>query len=194
MLPIDAGTVLLPIARGAIATALGQSATPVSEDAPWLHEPGACFVTLMRHGQLRGCIGSLEARRSLLADIKANAVAAAFQDPRFSPLSAQELDDTNVEVSVLSPPQALYFSNEADALSQLRPGVDGIVFICDQARSTFLPQVWEQLPDRGTFLAQLKRKAGFAVNFWSDGVHLQRYTVNKWCESDTAITGNEPQR
>jgi len=182
MLPTDAGTVLLPIARASIASTLGQSAASANEDAPWLHEPGACFVTLMRHGQLRGCIGSLEARRSLLADVKSNAVAAAFHDPRFPPLSAQELDDTTIEVSVLSPPQALHFSSEADALEQLRPGVDGVVFLCDQARSTFLPQVWEQLPERTTFLAQLKRKAGLAANFWSDAVRLQRYTVNKWHE------------
>lgn len=192
MLPIDAGIVMLPIARASIATALGRSAS-ANEDAPWLQEAGACFVTLMRHGQLRGCIGSLEARRCLLADVKSNAVAAAFHDPRFPALSEQELDDTNIEVSVLSPPQALQFSSEADALAQLRPGMDGIVFLCGQARSTFLPQVWEQLPDRTAFLAQLKRKAGIASDFWSDDVRLQRYTVNKWRESDTDA-GDQPQR
>ena len=184
MVPTDAGTTLLPLARAAIATALGRN-TMVDESAAWLQQPGACFVTLTQTGQLRGCIGSLEARRTLLADTKANAVAAALHDPRFVPLSPQDLDNIQVEVSVLSPMQALDFSNEADALAQLRPGVDGLVFACDGRRSTFLPQVWEQLPDRAVFLAHLKRKAGLPTDFWSHEVRLQRYTVSKWVEPTT---------
>ncbi len=183
MIPNDAGAVLLPIARAFIALALQRPAS-ANEKAAWLAEPAACFVTLMYGGQLRGCMGSLEARRSLLADVKANAVAAAFHDPRFPPLSARELDDTDIEVSVLSPAQPLDFSSEADALVQLRPGVDGIVLTHGHARSTFLPQVWAQLPDRQEFLAQLKRKAGLSGDFWSDAIRLQRYTVQKWSESD----------
>jgi AmmeMemoRadiSam system protein A len=176
------GASLLPIARAAISSALGQPLA-VAEDAVWLQDPGASFVTLMRHGQLRGCIGTLQARRSLLADVKANAVAAALHDPRFSPLTAKELADTLVEVSVLSAMQALQFDSEADALAQLRPGVDGVVFEFERYRSTFLPQVWEQLPTVAEFITQLKRKAGLPHDFWAAEVRLQRYMVSKWKES-----------
>jgi AmmeMemoRadiSam system protein B/AmmeMemoRadiSam system protein A len=176
------GELLLPIARAAIARALGLSAQ-ASEDATCLQQPGACFVTLTQRGQLRGCIGSLEARRSLLADVKANAVAAAMQDPRFAPLTQGELAMTRVEVSVLSPLQEMHFASEADALAQLRPGIDGLVFSCGRNRSTFLPQVWEQLPSAREFMAQLKRKAGLAADFWDPTVRLQRYSVAKWQEA-----------
>jgi AmmeMemoRadiSam system protein A len=192
VLPTDAGSILLPIARAAIATALGH-ATPTSTQPAWLHEPGACFVTLTENGQLRGCIGSLQAHRSLLADVQANAVAAALRDPRFAPLTAAELEHTSIEVSVLTAPQPMVFVDEADALAQLRPGVDGVVFSCGHRRSTFLPQVWEQLPDRVQFMAQLKRKAGLDAHFWSDAVRLERYTVRQWTESP-APRGRVPCR
>jgi len=184
MLPIDAGATLLPIARAAIAGALGQHAV-AQVDAPWLQEPGASFVTLTQNGALRGCIGTLEVRQTLLADVQSNALAAAFHDPRFAPLTAHELEATDIEVSVLSALQHLHFGSEADALSQLRPGIDGVVFAFGHHRSTFLPQVWEQLPDPRTFMAHLKRKAGLAPDFWADGITLQRYTVTKWTESST---------
>ena len=175
------GELLLPIARAAIASALGLGAQ-APEDASCLQQPGACFVTLTQRGQLRGCIGSLEARRSLLADVKANAVAAALQDPRFAPLTPGELALTRVEVSLLSPLQEMHFASEADALAQLRPGIDGVVFSFGRHRSTFLPQVWEQLPTATEFMAQLKRKAGLAADFWDPAVRLQRYSVAKWQE------------
>lgn len=181
------GTILLPLARAAIASPLGR-AHAASATAPWLQEPGACFVTLTQQGSLRGCIGSLEARRPLLADVQANAVAAAFHDPRFAPLSAGELDHTEVEVSLLSPMQPLAFANETEALAQLRPGIDGVLFEYGTRRSTFLPQVWEQLPGVDEFMAQLKRKAGLPASFWAGEVRLQRYTVAKWKESDLALT------
>lgn len=162
-------------------TALARAGAPSSAQA-WLHEPGACFVTLTQQQQLRGCIGTLEARRSLLADLMANAVAAALHDPRFAPLTLAELELTDIEVSVLSPMQPMHFSDEAQALSQLRPGVDGVVFEFERYRSTFLPQVWEQLPAPAEFMAHLKRKAGLPANFWHPGVRLQRYTVRHWSE------------
>lgn len=183
MASTEVGTTLLRVARAAISTALGRPMA-VTEDAAWLHEPGACFVTLTQQGQLRGCIGTLEARRPLLADVRANAVAAALRDTRFAPLTAAELDHTRVEVSLLSPPQPLHFDSEAHALSQLRPGVDGVVFQFGHHRSTFLPQVWEQLPTAAEFMAHLKHKAGLSPRFWADGVQLQRYTVRKWQESE----------
>ncbi|OIN92787.1 MAG: AMMECR1 domain-containing protein [Comamonadaceae bacterium CG1_02_60_18] len=179
--PDPRGTVLLVLARAAISKALGQPAY-VDDSAAWLREPGATFVTLTQNGALRGCIGSLQAHRPLLDDVQANAIAAALHDPRFAPLTAQELPATNVEVSLLSPLQPIGFASEADALAQLRPHVDGIVFSYQGWRSTFLPQVWEQLPDPHSFMAQLKRKAGLSANFWAPGVQLQRYTVAKYKE------------
>ncbi|HEX5674378.1 MAG TPA: AmmeMemoRadiSam system protein A, partial [Azonexus sp.] len=121
---IDLGTTLLTLARNAIAARFGLPATPVAVDLPELREMGATFVTLTQRGQLRGCIGSLEAWRPLRADVQENACNAAFRDPRFEPLRADELSATRVEVSLLTPAEPLTFSGEADALAQLRPGSD----------------------------------------------------------------------
>ncbi|MCZ4315754.1 AmmeMemoRadiSam system protein A [Comamonadaceae bacterium G21597-S1] len=180
----DRGATLLPIARGAIAQALLARPALMHEDVHWLHEPGATFVTLTRHGALRGCIGSLEARRRLIDDVRANAVAAALRDPRFAPLTPREYDQVRVGVSLLSPMQPMDVHDEADALAQLQVGIDGLVFECHGRRSTFLPQVWEQLAAPRDFLGQLKAKAGFATDFWAADVRLQRYTVTKWAEDD----------
>lgn len=177
------GKILLPIARASISGALGR-AQQADEAAPWLQEFGACFVTLTQNQQLRGCIGTLEAHRPLLVDVKANAQAAALQDPRFSPLQAEELEGTEIEVSLLSAMQPLQFSGEADALAKLQPGVHGVVFEYGRYRSTFLPQVWEQLPDVIDFMAHLKYKAGLRPEFWADEVRLSLYTVSKWKESE----------
>lgn len=183
----EIGTTLLPIARAAIAQALGHVLT-APEHAPWLQEPGATFVTLTQRGQLRGCIGSLQAHRPLRDDVKANAAAAALRDPRFAPLRLAELKLTVISVSLLSPMQAMEFDDEADALAQLRPGIDGLVFAFNGRRSTFLPQVWEQLPTVDVFMSQLKNKAGLPGNFWDPGVRLQRYTVAKWEEREAVAT------
>jgi len=175
------GKVLLPIARAAIARAL-QVSLKADESAPWLVDHGACFVTLTQHGELRGCIGSLQAHQSLLADVKSNAVSAALRDPRFLPLSVEELDITAIEISLLSPTESMDVRDEADALAQLRPEMDGIVFEYGPYRSTFLPQVWENLAQPREFLAMLRRKAGLPDDFWAEGVKLSRYTVTKWSE------------
>lgn len=180
------GRVLLPLARAAIAGELGRPQA-ADDSAPWLREPGACFVTLTRQGELRGCIGTLEAHRPLLTDVRVNAVAAAFHDPRFAPLSMRELDLVEVEVSLLSPMQALDFASEAEALALLRPGIDGVVLSYGSRRSTFLPQVWEQLPDVHAFMAHLKRKAGLPADFWHAELRLQRYTVTQWKESELTL-------
>jgi AmmeMemoRadiSam system protein B/AmmeMemoRadiSam system protein A len=180
---IDAlGPALLVRARNAIATRLKQP-TQTETDHPALARPGATFVTLTQNGDLRGCIGSLEAHRVLDQDVRANAVAAAFSDPRFPPLTLAELPHTRVEVSLLTAPQPMSFSSEADALRQLRPHVDGVIFIAGQRRSTFLPQVWEQLPEPRLFMAHLKQKAGLPADWWSSEVELQRYEVQKWKEA-----------
>lgn len=178
----ERGSVLLPIARATIAAALGR-VHQADEQALWLQEQGACFVTLTQEGELRGCIGTLEAHRTLLQDVKANAHAAAFRDPRFPALTATELDKTQVEISLLSVMQPMQFSGERDALAQLQPNVHGVVFEFGRHRSTFLPQVWEQLPDVVEFMAHLKHKAGLPPDFWADEVRLSIYTVSKWKES-----------
>lgn len=178
----ERGKTLLPIAHAAISVALGRT-LEVAEDAVWLQEMGACFVTLTQGGQLRGCIGTLEARRTLLADVKSNAVAAALQDTRFSALTVTELDQTDIEVSLLSAMQPMRFDTEAQALAQLQPGIDGVLLEFGRYRSTFLPQVWEQLPSATEFIAHLKYKAGLPPDFWAEGMRLQRYTVRKWKET-----------
>ncbi|HKI03024.1 MAG TPA: AmmeMemoRadiSam system protein A [Thermoanaerobaculia bacterium] len=179
----ERGRLLLRIARESVAEALGLGAAGVYEDS-WLREPGACFVTLRRLGDLRGCVGSVQAYRPLFEDVWSNARASAFRDTRFHPVEAWELPEISVEVSVLSPPEPLSCLSEADALRRMRPGVDGIIFECEGHRSTFLPQVWEQLPDPQDFLDHLKTKAGLRRGFWSPEVRLQRYGVVKWVEGE----------
>lgn len=147
-----------------------------------LRAPGACFVTLTEHGHLRGCIGSLQAWRPLLDDVRANAVAAALRDSRFAPLCAAELPAVRIEVSLLGPSTPLQFCNETDALAQLRPGEDGVILDCDGRCATFLPQVWDELPFPAEFLAQLKRKAGLPAAYWSERMRLSRYAVQQWKE------------
>jgi uncharacterized protein len=178
----DLGTTLLTLARNAIAARFGLPAASVAVDLPDLHENGATFVTLTQRGQLRGCIGSLEAWRPLLADVQENACNAAFRDPRFAPLRTDELPVTRVEVSLLTPAEPMDFRDEADALAQLRPDIDGVIFTAGSRRSTFLPQVWEQLPEPAEFMAHLKQKAGLPADYWGPDVNLQRYSVKKWKE------------
>jgi len=177
----EKGETLLKLARTEIASKLGHPGV-ASAQSDWLAEPGATFVTLTRQGELRGCIGTLEAHRPLGIDVRENAVAAAFRDPRFMPLSQTEFDEIRVEVSLLSPTEPLAVADEAAALAALRPHVDGVVFEYGHYRSTFLPQVWEQLPKPAEFLAHLKRKAGLPADFWAKQVKLSRYTVSKWKE------------
>ncbi|MHB8347164.1 MAG: AmmeMemoRadiSam system protein A [Acidiferrobacterales bacterium] len=177
------GATLLILARNAIAIALDEACRTYQE-TPQLSKPAATFVTLTRHGELRGCIGSLEARRALHADVQDNARAAAFHDPRFAPLTRREYPDTEIEISLLSATEPLSAASEQQARAMLRPGIDGIVLEFDHRRSTFLPQVWEQLPEPGEFLVHLKHKAGLPADFWHDSMRLSRYTVQKW--HDTA--------
>jgi hypothetical protein len=178
----ERGPTLLALARSAIAEALGVAA-PAFDDAAWLDEPGATFVTLMQRGELRGCIGSLAAERPLREDLASNARAAAFRDPRFAPLTREEFAGIAVEVSLLSPLQPVEFENEAQLLALLRPGVDGVVIEHRWQRGTFLPQVWEQLPEPKDFLAHLKRKAGLPADFWTREIKVSRYSVSKWREN-----------
>lgn len=144
-----------------------------------LREPGASFVTLKKHGELRGCIGSLEAHRPLAEDVAHNAYAAAFLDPRFPPLTDHELADVDFHLSILTAPVPMSFNSEADLLRQLQPGIDGLVLEDGTHRGTFLPSVWESLSDATQFFQQLKRKAGLPTDYWSSTLTVARYT----CES-----------
>jgi hypothetical protein len=175
------GAVLVAIARESIEAHLGLGQR-LPRDAAWLQERAATFVTLREKGELRGCIGSIDARRALGEDVVHNAQAAAFRDPRFPPVEPSEVGALEVEVSLLTPRQGMRVANEAEALLQLRPGVDGIYFEYGQSGATFLPQVWESIPDPLVFLCELRRKAGLPLRFWHPDVKLSRYTVEKFRE------------
>jgi hypothetical protein len=179
---VDRDARLLPgIARAAIAGILG---LPAAEQAlpDSLLEHGASFVTLHMDGRLRGCIGSLVPRRPLAEDVRDNALSAAFRDFRFQPLTAPEFGDIDISVSVLGAAEPLPVADEADALRQLVPGTDGLIIEFKGCRGTFLPQVWQQLPDARAFLTQLKRKAGLPPDFWHPGIRLSRYQVQEYAE------------
>ena len=198
------GAILLEIARVSLVETLrgapgeggggGGSPPPprgTRGDEPWLDEIGASFVSLHRGGELRGCIGTVEAYRPLREDVRRNALAAALRDPRFPPLEPAELDEVEIEVTVLSTPEPMRFADEADALAQLRPGEDGLLLSWGGHRSTFLPQVWESLPDPEAFLASLKKKAGLAPDFWHPDLELRRYSATHWSEADALIYSSQ---
>lgn len=145
-----------------------------------LREPGASFVTLQIRGELRGCIGSLQAYQPLVEDVAHNACAAAFSDPRFPPLSPQELPALEYHISILSAAEPIQFASEADLLRQIRPGVDGLILEDGRHRGTFLPTVWESLPDAVQFFQQLKLKAGLPADYWSDSLTVSRYTTESF--------------
>lgn len=171
---------LLDLARASIRHGLTHHC-PLPVDPlfypPPLREHRAAFVTLNKRGALRGCIGHLEASQPLVRDVADNAYAAAFRDPRFPPLTAAELDELEVHISVLSPPEPLRIHSEADLLEQLQPGVDGLILEAGRHRGTFLPAVWESLPRPEQFVAHLKVKAGLPPGYWSDDLRVARYTT-----------------
>ncbi len=179
------GRILLDLARAGIATALDVAPGNTTFEGGWLRARQASFVTLTqkRGGALRGCIGSLQAHRALAEDVVANARAAAFADPRFRKLGADELAHVDVEVSLLAAPRRVAFADHADLIAQLVPGEDGIVLDCDGRRATFLPQVWASIPDREQFIAQLKAKAGLP-QVASARCKVWRYRAAKWREAD----------
>ena len=146
---------------------------------PALREPRASFVTIRRQGELRGCTGTLVAARPLVCDVARNAWRAAFRDPRFPPLAAGELAGLEVSVAVLSALEALPAASEAELLSALRPGVDGLVLEADGRSATFLPAVWASLPEPREFLDHLRAKAGLAPGYWSPALRFRRYTATE---------------
>lgn len=173
-------SIILQTARDSIAQGITQHHPmdlDLSKYPAILLEPGASFVTLHLDKRLRGCIGSLQAYQPLIADVAINAFNAAFKDPRFLPMTEVEASKISLDISVLSKPQPMRFNSEADLLSQLQPGIDGLIISDHGHRGTFLPSVWEQLPDPSTFLNHLKAKAGFPTNYWSNTLTIQRYTT-----------------
>lgn len=170
---------LLSLAEYAIRHGLDQGKPPAVEPSdypPELVEPRASFVTLTERGQLRGCIGSLEATRPLVADVAHNAYAAAFEDPRFPPVTREEVVQLDLKVEVLTPAEPLPFTDEEDLIERLHPGEDGLVLLGPGGRrSTFLPTVWETLPDPRQFLAHLKQKAGLPADYPAEQLSVQRY-------------------
>lgn len=173
------GRILIAIAREAISR-LEAGESDAHRAHEWLLRPGASFVTLRLQSRLRGCIGSIEPRRALGEDVARNAWAAAYRDGRFPPVCAEELAELQVEVSVLSPREALEATDEREALAALRPGIDGLYLEYGDLGATFLPQVWEGLPDPAQFLDELRRKAGLPARFWHRDLRLSRYTVEKY--------------
>ena len=176
---------LLKVARESIQYGLQhRHAMSVDADAygEQLQQQGACFVTLYKKGALRGCIGTLQPYQPLVSDVAEHARAAAFSDPRFPPLGPDEFVDIVISVSVLGKPSAISFSDEEDLVTQLRPSQDGLIFEDGGNRGTFLPSVWESLPEPRQFLQQLKRKAGLPVDYWSDSLKISRYTTQSFSE------------
>jgi AmmeMemoRadiSam system protein A len=180
---------LLKLARGALERAVrGEPPElPDLETLPErLRQPGCTFVTLTRHGMLRGCIGALEAREPLAVDVCEHAVAAALQDYRFPPVMPGELPDIEIEISRLTAPQPLEYADSADLLSKLRPGIDGVTLRDGWRRATFLPQVWDKLPDPQMFLSHLCEKMGAPPDLWRrKKLDVSVYQVEEFHEKRT---------
>jgi len=177
------GRALLAVARASIADGLGQRAARASSDDPRLREPGAAFVTLRRAttGRIHGCMGSLVATRPLGADVRANAMAAAFLDRRSPPLTAAQYDDLSVEVSLLGPGETLAVAGEREAIASLRRG-SGYILTWGPMHGVLLPQMWNTCDGPASFLRALRIKAGLPPDFWAEGVRLRGFAVTSWRE------------
>ncbi len=179
---------LLRLAREAMECGvLGKKLRPLDKASltPHLLEQGASFVTLTVNGDLRGCIGALEAYQPLVDDVREHAITAALEDPRFRPVGESELDRIRIEVSRLTTPRPLEYSNSEDLIARLRPHVDGVILKSGFRRATFLPQVWEKIPDPEEFLEHLCAKMGANPNLWRDTkLQVQVYQVEEFHEMD----------
>lgn len=190
------GQALVALTRQTIAKRLGRPLVSAAQEAlvpllkaPALQQRCGTFVTLKVQGQLRGCIGSLVSTDSIVEGVRENAINAAFGDPRFPPLTREELDAVAIEVSVLTEPQPLDYRDAADLIAKLRPGIDGLIIRQGIASATFLPQVWEQLPDPQQFLAHLCLKAGLPMDAWQRGtLTVMTYQVQYFEEGHGRVT------
>jgi AmmeMemoRadiSam system protein A len=185
-LTTEEGQYLLSVARQTIEEALFQNMNEPAEDSgfsPKFSERRGTFVTLTTGGQLRGCIGHIIPQESLIEGVKTNAINAAFRDPRFKPLAREEFNKIQIEVSILTEPKPLPYRDEEDLLMKLRPGVDGLIIQKGGRQATFLPQVWEQLPDKKEFLTHLCLKAGLDADEWKRGeLRVSTYQVQAFEE------------
>lgn len=179
----DHGRELLLLARNTIAGRLGTTDDSPHESHAEFQQKRGTFVTLKKDGALRGCIGNIEPVCSIEDGIRNNSISAAFNDHRFSPLSEDELQDLDISISILTPAIQLNFTDAADLCAQLRPGIDGVILRSGRASATFLPQVWEQLPEVEQFLSHLCQKAGLTEDAWKDGVvEISVYQVQNFAE------------
>jgi AmmeMemoRadiSam system protein A len=185
------GRLLVRLARRTISERLGVKAADSAPDASAPNLQDDCFslhcgtfVTLKIGGQLRGCIGNLSASESVLQSVRRNAINAAFHDPRFSPLTSDELGRTAIEVSILTEPRPLAYRDRQELIQKLRVNVDGVIIRKGNSSATFLPQVWEQLPEPADFLSYLCRKAGFSSDAWkSSELEVSTYQVQYFEET-----------
>lgn len=171
------------LARASICHGLKRACPLDVDPGEWpsvARQKRATFVTVHHNGDLRGCVGALEASRSLAQDVAANAFAAAFRDPRFAPLAESEFPGIEIHISLLSPIEPLTAASESELLGELRPGIDGLILEDGARRATFLPAVWHKVPEAGAFLAQLKAKAGFPADRWSESIRVYRYTAEEF--------------
>ncbi|TNC81123.1 MAG: AMMECR1 domain-containing protein [Oleiphilus sp.] len=184
-------TALLALARQSINYGQRHPAVPTLQQEdypPSLQKQGCCFVTLHSNGQLRGCIGALEPYQPLFRDVAEHAYAAAYQDPRFPGVSEAEIPKLQISISVLSAPSPIESNSETDLLRQIETGRDGIILEEHDARgrlqhkATYLPSVWEQLPNKQDFIASLKQKAGLPTDYWSDQLRFWRYVTHSFSE------------
>jgi AmmeMemoRadiSam system protein A len=174
----DHGETLLHLAADSIhygLTSGGALAVELQRFAPELALPGACFVTLRRHGELRGCVGSSRAWRPLVIDVAGNAASSAFAEPRFPPLTADEFGGLSLSVSILTAPEPITVTSESELLRTLRPGRDGLILREAGRMALFLPQVWEMLPSPAAFVTALKEKAGIPLTHWSPAMEVSRF-------------------
>ena len=171
---------MLNIAAASITFGLKNN-RPINIDAEQysskLQAHRATFITLERDGRLRGCIGSLVAHQSLVEDIASNAYSAAFKDPRFDPMTSNEFEQLDIHVSILSPAETMLINSEQTLLDQIQPGIDGLILTEQNHRATFLPSVWETLPDKNQFLSELKKKAGLSSQYWSSTIKFEKYST-----------------
>ena len=172
---------LVGVARRSIEHGLREQVpAPVdpTDYPPPLRERRASFVTLRKNRELRGCIGTLEARQTVVGDVAENAFKSAFRDPRFPPVDRFEVELLEVSIAVLSPLERLRVASEEELIAKIRPRIDGLLIREGSRQGTFLPAVWEGLPEARTFVRELKRKAGLSADFWSASLEISRYTVD----------------
>lgn len=189
----QAATEMLQLAVTAIAQRLGgahHSEISLDNVSPILQQSAACFVTLYLHGQLRGCIGHLQAIQPLAKDIVENAQSAAFADPRFAPLTGEEFHALDIHISILTPAEKLSVNTRDELLQNLQKDRDGLILQEGHRQATFLPSVWQQLPDKESFLRHLLQKGGWPADYWSDNMQASIYHSIEFADSVNALQSN----